>query len=154
MQVTAGGGGGGGGGLARFRSAPATWLEALLEDDDSLKLASPHQGGLTQLLTAGTTTPAAAAAEGPSDRDSSAYIQPASDPSVFDGGGGVQSNAGFYRMNSSPADFLSGNVDGYFSSFGNLDFGGSSADVSSSGKRLRDFDSDHPSSNYANHRVN
>lgn len=153
MQVTAGGGEGGG--LTRFRSAPATWLDALLEDDDSLKLEGPHQGGLTQLLTAGTTT-TTAAADGPSGPDSSAYIQQAGDPGVFDCGRGVQTNAGFYRMNSSPADFLSGNVDGYFSTVGNLDFGGSSADVSvsSSGKRLMDFDYDHPSSSFANHRAN
>lgn len=137
MQVTAGGaagGGGGGGGLARFRSAPATWLDALLEDDDPLKLAGPHQGGLTQLLTAGTTT-----AAGPAGRASPPYVQPDGDPGFFNGG--AQENAGgFYRMNSSPAEFLSGNVDGYFSSFGipsTLDFAGGS-----SRKRVRDSDSE------------
>nr|AEJ88333.1 putative MYC protein [Tamarix hispida] len=49
-------------------------------------------------------------------------------------------------MNSSPADFLSGSVDGYFSSFGipsgNYDYMGSSGiDISPSGKRLREDDS-------------
>lgn len=64
MQPTAagsssssGGGGGGGGGelnragLARFRSAPATWLEALLEEEEEDPL-KPNQC-LTQLLSSG-----------------------------------------------------------------------------------------------------
>ncbi|KAK3229779.1 hypothetical protein Dsin_001660 [Dipteronia sinensis] len=50
-----GGGGGGGelnrGGLARFRSAPATWLEALLEEEEEDPL-KPNQC-LTQLLSSG-----------------------------------------------------------------------------------------------------
>ncbi|XP_021767187.1 transcription factor bHLH81-like [Chenopodium quinoa] len=175
MQDTAGGGGGGGGneltrasGLARFRSAPATWLDALLEDDDSLKLSGPHnthQGGLTQLLTAGTNT-SSAAGPGPipvSRPNTSYNISPA-DPGFFEGGGAQPpgNTVAFQRMNSSPAEFLSANIDGYFSSFGipsNYDFGGSggggggsSVDVSGSGKRLRENDSEQHSPNFSSHR--
>jgi len=163
-----GGGGGGasgganefsrvGGGLARFRSAPTTWLDALLEDDDSLKLSGPHHpGGLTELLTAGTTSPDPG--PGPSGRSTAPYVDPpAADPGFFARGGGGQSNVAFHRMNSSPADFLSGAVDGYFSSFGNIpasyDFAGSSVDVSPVGKRLRDADSDQASPSFNPHRV-
>ncbi|KAL2893514.1 Transcription factor bHLH80 [Bienertia sinuspersici] len=76
------------------------------------------------------------------------------DPGYFEsgGGGGAQqpsNSVAFQRMNSSPAEFLSANIDGYFSSFGipsSYDFvgggSGSSVDVSSSGKRLRDNDSE------------
>lgn len=146
----------GGGGLARFRSAPTSWLDALLEDDDSLKLSGPHQpGGLTQLLTAGTTSPAPD--PGPSGRSPSPYVDPpAADPGFFAGGGEGQSNVAFHRMSSSPAEFLSGAVDGYFSSFGNIsasyDFAGSSFDVSPAGKRLRDADSDQASPSFSPHR--
>ncbi|KNA09288.1 hypothetical protein SOVF_155000 [Spinacia oleracea] len=174
MQDTAGGGGGtagGGGGseltrasgLARFRSVPATWLDALLEDDDSLKLSGPHnthQGGLTQLLTAGTTTSAGGTGSVPASRPAPSYISAAADPGFFEGGGGAQppgNTVAFQRMNSSPAEFLSANIDGYFSSFGipsNYDFGGggSSVDVSSSGKRLRDNDSEQHSPNFSSQR--
>lgn len=135
------------GGLARFRSAPSSWIDALLEDDeeDSLKLAGAHQqGGLTQLLTAGTSQ----APAGPSGRPPSPFIQPAVDPGFFAGagGGGPHANtAAFHRMNSSPAEFLAGTVDGYFSSFGmpsSYDYVGSPVGVSPSRKRLRDADAD------------
>ncbi|XP_010682704.2 transcription factor bHLH81 [Beta vulgaris subsp. vulgaris] len=152
-------------GLARFRSAPATWLDALLEDDDPLKLSGPthqHQGGLTQLLTAGTTTSTGPSSV-PSARPTSAsYISP--DPGFFEGGGGGGggthqggNTVAFQRMNSSPAEFLSANIDGYFSSFGipsNYDFvgGGSSVDVTGSGKRLRESDSEQHSPNFSSQR--
>lgn len=188
MQDTAGGGGGGGGGseltrasgLARFRSAPATWLDALLEDDDSLKLSGPHnpthhQGGLTQLLTAGTIATTSSSGGGgggpsssvPSSRPAPSSYIPAADPGFYEGGGAQQqaaNTAAFQRMNSSPAEFLSGNIDGYFSSFGiptNYDFvgggggggAGSSVDVSSpSGKRLRENDSEQHSPNFSSQR--
>lgn len=105
MQPTAGGsssssGGGGGGvggrgelsrgGLARLRSAPASWIDALLEEEleDPLK---PNQC-LTQLLSSG-------------------------DPvSVTAGLSLSQSQldqVGFQRQNSSPADLF----DGYFSNY-------------------------------------
>nr|AEJ88334.1 putative MYC protein [Tamarix hispida] len=185
MQQATGGGGSGsssggdslsrGAGPARFRSAPAAWLEALLDDDlsqdDPTKLGHNHPGGLTQLLTAGTvqnpasshppaphtptsgasTTTNAPGAAGARNSGSS-YLSSAADPGFFDSGGdsaigGVHSsNLGFHRMNSSPADFLSGSVDGYFSSFGipsgNYDYLGSSGvDVSPSRKRSREDDS-------------
>ncbi|KAJ6379462.1 hypothetical protein OIU76_016159 [Salix suchowensis] len=65
-----GGGGGGGGGLARFRSAPATWLAALLEEEEEDPLKQNQN--LTQLLTSNA----------PSSRnpvpfnDSSAAVEP------------------------------------------------------------------------------
>ena len=86
MQPTPGGGssssgGGGGGGLARFRSTPASWLEALFlkeeveegDGEDPLALRSSNQQqGFTQLLSG--------------------------EPS------------GFFRRNSSPAEFLGNSV--------------------------------------------
>ncbi|GMH17330.1 hypothetical protein Nepgr_019171 [Nepenthes gracilis] len=155
-EMQSAGGGGGNelnrGGLARFRSAPATWLEASLDDDFSHPLDPPKpgqiQGGLTQLLTAGTitsnptTTPAAAGNPG---RNSTSYI-PSADPGFLD----THSNLTFHRQNSSPAEFLSSNIDGYFSSFGipNYEYLGSSADDSQSCKRFREADSGHPSSKF------
>ncbi|XP_057532342.1 transcription factor bHLH80-like [Amaranthus tricolor] len=164
MQNTAGGGVGGNelsraSGLARFRSAPATWLDALLEDDDSLKLSGPqhhhhhHQGGLTQLLTSGTTTSTGPTDPTPPTRPTPSYIS--ADPGYFESSGSQQPSSNstntvaFQRMNSSPAEFLSGNIDGYFASFGipsNYDYvGGSSSSIdvlSPSGKRLRENDAD------------
>ncbi|GAB4861460.1 hypothetical protein Ancab_036662 [Ancistrocladus abbreviatus] len=168
MQAAAGVGGGGGqelnrggGGLSRFRSAPATWLEALLEDDltagrdDPLKPLHAH-GSLTQLLTAdastsSSTNKAALAAT----RNSASYI-PAADPGLLETGG-AHSNLSFHRQNSSPAEFLTGHIDGYFSSFGipaSYDYIGSSpagAELSHSGKRFREGDSEHPSAKFAPH---
>lgn len=133
-----GGGSGGGlsrGGLARFRSAPATWLEALLEDEEEDPL-KPNQC-LTQLLT--ENSPA------PSTRSSLPFASPLADPGgSFDGG--------FLRQNSSPADLLgnsSGLSEGYFSNFGipaNFDFPPPGVDVSSStsgGKRAREAEAQH-----------
>ncbi|KAJ9675956.1 hypothetical protein PVL29_024767 [Vitis rotundifolia] len=121
--------------LARFRSAPATWLDTLLEeeegeeeDDDSLK---PTQS-LTQLL-AGSGGPAGG---------SGGYI-PASDPGMFDGAGAQ----GFLRQSSLPAEFLSqiNSSEGYFSSFGipaGFDYAASPAvDGSPTGKRARELES-------------
>ncbi|KAK4490042.1 hypothetical protein RD792_000696 [Penstemon davidsonii] len=103
MQSASGGGGtefsrrggGGGGGLVRYRSAPATWLEALLESEDEqvdvvLELPKPP----------------------PPNTDSDLEFLESS------AGGGGLSN--FLRQNSSPAEFLSllNNSDGYFSSLG------------------------------------
>ncbi|KAF3445420.1 hypothetical protein FNV43_RR10596 [Rhamnella rubrinervis] len=122
-----GGGGGGGsggglsrGGLARFRSAPATWLEALLEDEEEDPL-KPNQC-LTQLLTENSPTT--------SSRDSVPFASPLADPGgSFDGG--------FLRQNSSPADFLGNSSsfsEGYLSNFGipaNFDFVSPNINVSS-----------------------
>lgn len=80
-------------GLARFRSAPATWLEALLESDEEssdvvLELPKPPFDAATDLELLEST-----------------------------GSGGLSN---FLRQNSSPAEFLSllNKNDGYFSSLG------------------------------------
>ncbi|CAM8999650.1 unnamed protein product [Rhodiola kirilowii] len=85
----------GGGGLARFRSAPATWLEALLEDDDdegegvedSLEALKPTES-LTQLLSSSSSHP------------------------INSSGGGSQlrTSAGF--------DVAGGGYDGFFANYG------------------------------------
>ncbi|CAK9187378.1 unnamed protein product [Ilex paraguariensis] len=141
MQPTSGGGGNTGlsrGGLTRFRSAPATWLEALLESEeendvvlDSLKPPPPTSQSLSQL-------PQPSSATTPTSR----FV----DQGLFETGG-----TSFLRQNSSPAEFLAqinSGSDGYFSNFGistNYDYISSSVDVSPSGKRSREEDSGHPS---------
>ena len=133
--------------LARFRSAPATWLDTLLEeeegeeeDDDSLK---PTQS-LTQLL-AGSGGPAGG---------SGGYI-PASDPSMFDGAGAQ----GFLRQSSLPTEFLSqiNSSEGYFSSFGipaGFDYAASPAvDGSPTGKRARELESRSSSRKFSSQSV-
>ncbi|XP_074279567.1 transcription factor bHLH81-like isoform X2 [Silene latifolia] len=153
-------------GLARFRSAPASWLDALLEDDDPLKLPGQphHQTSLTQLLTSSgpSTSPVHPGRPGN-------FIQPTTpDPGFYDHVAGASatatSTASFQRMNSSPADFLGGNIDGYFAGPGfpatSYDFsgggggggGGSSADASPSGKRLREADFEQHSPRFAGQR--
>uniref|UniRef100_A0A803L002 BHLH domain-containing protein n=1 Tax=Chenopodium quinoa TaxID=63459 RepID=A0A803L002_CHEQI len=95
-----------------------------------------HQGGLTQLLTAGTNTSSSAAGPGPipvSRPNTSYNISPA-DPGFFEGGGGggaqqAGNSVAFQRMNSSPAEFLSANIDG-----------------------LRENDSEQHSPNFSSHR--
>lgn len=128
-----GGGGGGGGehsrsGLARFRSAPATWLEALLEEEEEDPL-KPNQC-LTQLLSSGGGSGG--------------------------GGGGdpglTQFEQGnFQRQHSSPADLF----DGYFSNFGipaSYDYLSPNIDVSPSSKRTREDDTQqHPSPKFPSH---
>lgn len=151
-----GGGGGGGGvgggggelsrGLARFKSAPSTWLEALLEseeeENDPLK---PTTQCLTQLPPTTSSAPPSAAAS---------YVSSA-DPGLFDSrGGGASSGLGFLRQNSSPAEFLTqmSSSDSYLSNFGipvNYDFLSSSIDVSPSSKRSREIDPQHPSSKFS-----
>ncbi|KFK27804.1 hypothetical protein AALP_AA8G431300 [Arabis alpina] len=115
-------GGGGGSGLARIRSAPANWIETLLEDDeeDALK---PNLC-LTELLTgnSGEIT----------SRDSFEFPSPVE----------YNHQGGFHRQNSSPADFLSGSgagSDGFFSNFGipaSYDY----VDMSPVSKRSREMD--------------
>ncbi|KAK6246553.1 hypothetical protein SCA6_009643 [Theobroma cacao] len=135
---SSGGGGGGGelsrGGLARFRSAPATWLEALLEEEEEDPL-KPNQC-LTQLLTANSTTPAT--------RDSGPFSSSADPAGLFE-------PTGFQRQNSSPADFLGNNSgaasDAYFSNFGipaNYDYLSPNIDASPSSKRARELDTQYP----------
>ncbi|KAL9245474.1 hypothetical protein vseg_019121 [Gypsophila vaccaria] len=128
-------------GLARFRSAPATWLDALLDDDlhaDPLKHEpdTNNLGSLTQLLTSPDPNPA-------SSGRAASFIQPTTPDSAFYAAGSGGAPSAFQRMNSSPAEFMGGNIDGYFSSFGipssSYDFaaaaggsggGGSSGEVS------------------------
>lgn len=150
MQPTAGGGGGQlSRGLARFRSAPATWLEALLEEEEegeeennSLK---PTQLP-TQLPLPVSTQPAAI-------RNSDNFPSPA-DSSLLDSG------PVFLRHNSTPADFLSQispiGSDGYFSNFGfpsNYDFPVSSGDSPPATKRAREVDPSHPSPKFSSQLV-
>ncbi|CAI9114917.1 OLC1v1015742C1 [Oldenlandia corymbosa var. corymbosa] len=157
LSRAGGGGGGGGGGLARFRSAPATWLEALLEEDvNEAALDSPAIAPAT--TSAITTSAAAMPPLHPPSRSQAQSTQPSSVTgssrfaddlglldSVGSGGGGL---TGLLRQNSSPADFLS---DGYFSSFGipaNYDYlmGSSPLHASESpSKRPRESDSNNPS---------
>ncbi|CDP10678.1 unnamed protein product [Coffea canephora] len=144
------GGGGGGGGLARFRSAPATWLEALLENDDDndVVLDPPVLASSSNKppLHPPASSPVQSTQQQQSSAASSRY---AADLGMLDtvgsGGGGL---SGLLRQNSSPAELLS---DGYFSNFGipaNYDnFLMSSLDVSSESpsKRPREADSNNPS---------
>lgn len=130
MQPTSGGGGCGGvgggditaRGLARFRSAPATWLDALLEsvaEDDDLLLKPPIPAPPQQHHLPPT----------PPLR---------SDADLFDG---AASASGLFRQNSSPAEFVSSGSDSYFSSYQVIGAGGSydfTPSTSSSRKRPRD----------------
>ncbi|KAG8472723.1 hypothetical protein CXB51_034596 [Gossypium anomalum] len=122
-------------GLARFRSAPATWLEALLEEEEEDPL-KPSQC-LTQLLTGNSSST-------PTIRNSLLFPNSA-DPS------GLLEPSGFQRQNSSPADFLGNNPsaasDAYFSNFGvaaNYDYLSPTMDVSPSSKRASDLDTQFP----------
>ncbi|KAH8480312.1 hypothetical protein H0E87_030536 [Populus deltoides] len=138
-NASAGGGSAGGGGIARFRSAPATWIEALLgeEEEDPLKQSQ----NLTQLLTSNT----------PSSRDSVPFnaSSAAVEPGLFEPVGGFQ------RQNSSPTDFLRssgiGSDQGYFSSYGNAsnyEYMTPNMDVSPSDKRAREVELQNPSARY------
>lgn len=147
MQPTAGGGAGQlSRGLARFRSAPATWLEALLEEEE--EEGEEENNSLkptrlpTQLPLPVSTQPAAI-------RNSDNFASPA-DSSLVDSG------PVFLRHNSTPADFLSQispiGSDGYFSSFGfpsNYDFPVSSGDSPPATKRAREVDPSQPSSKFS-----
>ncbi|XP_070669966.1 transcription factor bHLH80-like isoform X2 [Malus domestica] len=126
MQRAAGGSSGGevsrgGGGLGRFSSAPAAWLEALLEEDEEDPL-KPTQC-LTELLA--DNTPCTTV-----------------DPASYEAADGYLS-----RQHSSPADFSGGGGSGgYFSGFGipaHLDLVSSSSlspnsSSSSANKRVRE----------------
>ncbi|XP_048227002.1 transcription factor bHLH80 isoform X1 [Ricinus communis] len=151
MQPTpsSGGGGGGGGGenrvgLARFRSAPPTWLEALLEEEEEEEDPLKPTQTLTQLLASNTTRNSL-----PFGPSSSSVVEPGGGSNLFEPGGG----GGFQRQHSSPADFLVnsgiGN-DGYFANFGippNYEYISPNMDVSPSGKRTRDVQLQHSSAN-------
>lgn len=137
MQSTHGGGSGGGGGggevsrsgLSRIRSAPATWIETLLEDDEEEGL-KPNLC-LTDLLTGNST--------GITSRDSFEFPSPVEQ-------GLYNHQGGFHRQNSSPADFLSSSgdgTDGFFSNFGipaNYDYLSPNVDISPTSKRSREIE--------------
>lgn len=88
------------GGLARFRSAPATWLEALLESEDE-KLPE---------VVVDAPKPPLPNASAPASASDLEFLEST-------GGGGFSS---FLRMNSSPAEFLSllNNSEAYYSNLG------------------------------------
>ncbi|KAL9234610.1 hypothetical protein vseg_009464 [Gypsophila vaccaria] len=123
-------------GLARFRSAPASWLDALLSEDDT------HQGGgsLTQLLSSD-----------PDPDPDPGQPDPGYNPKGDPGYSAVVAASAFERMNSSPAEFVGASVEGYFSGFGMTS---SYDDVvsPSSRKRFRDSDGLHPPSFAAQRR--
>ncbi|XP_038709932.1 transcription factor bHLH81 isoform X2 [Tripterygium wilfordii] len=117
------------GGLARFRSAPATWLEALLEDE----LEQPSQG-LTQLLVANSPSTV---------RESVAYASPDDTGGFFDAG----LSSSFPRQNSSPADFLIKREE-YYSNYGissDHEFAPPGMETSSAAKRFREVQLQNPS---------
>ncbi|EOA21358.1 hypothetical protein CARUB_v10001721mg [Capsella rubella] len=126
-------GGGGGGqvsrsGLSRIRSAPATWLEALLEEDEEESL-KPNLG-LTDLLTGNSNELPATTSRGGSFEFPIPVEQ------------GLYQQSGFHRQNSTPADFLSGS-DGFIQSFGipaNYDYLSGNIDVSPGSKRSREME--------------
>nr|GMD63792.1 transcription factor bHLH81-like [Ipomoea batatas]GMD70772.1 transcription factor bHLH81-like [Ipomoea batatas] len=166
MQPESGGGGGGGSGgsepsrgagLTRFRSAPATWLEALLDSDtendvvldpppilpsSSKPPPHPHSQPLP--------TPSAQLKQPSVGGSGSRY---AADLGLFEsGGGGGEAASGlsnFVRQNSSPAEFLSQiSSDIFFPGFGappSYDYLSSPIDVAQSAKRPREADSQSPS---------
>lgn len=127
------GGGRGGevsrGGLSRIRSAPATWIETLLEDDEEDDL-KPNLC-LTELLTGNST--------GLTSLDTFEF------PSSVEQGLYNHQN-GFYRQNSSPADFLNGSgaaTDGILSNFGipaNYDYLPPNVNISPASKRSREIE--------------
>lgn len=132
-------GGGGGGGLPRLRSAPATWLLALLEEEEEDPLKQNQN--LTQLLTSNA----------PSSRNSAPFnaSSAAVEPGLFETGGGFQ------RQNSSPADFLGnsgiGSDQGYFSNYGiasNYEYMPPNMEVSPSAKRVRELELQNPPARY------
>ncbi|CAN6999070.1 hypothetical protein IGI04_019603 [Brassica rapa subsp. trilocularis] len=137
MQSTDNGGGKGGGGevsrggLSRIRSAPANWIETLLQDDEEDDLKPDLC--LTELLTGNSS--------GITSRDLFEF------PSAVEQG--LYTNqGGFHRQNSSPANFLGGSAagsDGFFSNFGipaNYDYlPPPNDDISPASKRSREFSS-------------
>lgn len=90
-------------GLPRFRSAPTTWLESLLEDEEEDPLKATQC--LTQLVADNSASPSS---------PNSLPFASSADPFALE--------AGFLRQNSSPVDFIdSFNTsvsEGYFSSYG------------------------------------
>ncbi|KAK4284966.1 hypothetical protein QN277_001726 [Acacia crassicarpa] len=101
--------GSGDGGLSRFRSTPATWLEALLKvEDEEDPLGTPQC--FTQLLATGTDS---------LSRNMGSFDSPAADGGGFDAG---SSSGGFSRQNSSPANLfghsMGASETGFFPKYG------------------------------------
>ncbi|XWS21935.1 hypothetical protein CRYUN_Cryun30bG0099300 [Craigia yunnanensis] len=122
------------GGLARFRSAPATWFEAFLEEEEEDPL-KPNQCLIQLLTTNSTTTTTRNSVPFPNSADPAGLFEPTC----------------YHRQNSSPADFLGNNSaaasDAYFSNFGvpaNYDYLSPTIDVSPSSKRTRELDTQYP----------
>ncbi|KAJ8560196.1 hypothetical protein K7X08_004254 [Anisodus acutangulus] len=133
----------GGGGLYRYRSAPATWLEALLESETETDVVLNPSSPI--LHTSNKPPPH------PSTQLQLPELKPETSggPTRFTGDSGLFESGGssnFLRQNSSPAEFLAHIIsDGYFSSYGiptSLEFLSSSVDVSQSTKRPREGDSE------------
>jgi hypothetical protein len=126
------------GGLARFRSAPATWLEALLEGEEEEEDPLKANQSLTQLLAGSNSST-------PTSRGDSVSFASSADPGLFESG----SSAGFFRQNSSPAEFLGNSgvgSDGYFSNFGippNYNYASQSIDTPPGSKRAREVEAQH-----------
>ncbi|CAN8246783.1 unnamed protein product [Cochlearia groenlandica] len=116
--------------LSRIRSAPATWLETLLEEEeeeDEEESLKPNLG-LTELLTGNSS-------DIPTSHGSFDFPVPVDQ--------GLYQHGGFHRQNSTPADFLSGGSDGFISSFGipaSYDYLSPSIDVSPGSKRSREME--------------
>ncbi|CAA3001176.1 transcription factor bHLH81-like [Olea europaea subsp. europaea] len=101
-----------GSGLARFRSAPATWLEALLESEEE-----PSENVLDPPLLSSSKPPQVP----PNSATGTSTSQYDTDLSLLEtiSSGPSPGLSNFLRQNSSPAEFLSQiNTDGYFTSFG------------------------------------
>ncbi|CAN4099947.1 unnamed protein product [Withania somnifera] len=142
MQRGTAGAGAGGGGLSRFRSAPATWLEALLESDTENDVVLNPHSPILHTSNKPPPHPSSTSHNLPELKLEIEAVTGAGDLGMFESGG----SSNFLRKNSSPAEFLSHiRSDGYFSSYGipsSLDYVSSSVDVSSqSAKRSRQGDS-------------
>ncbi|XP_022852262.1 transcription factor bHLH80-like isoform X2 [Olea europaea var. sylvestris] len=101
-----------GSGLARFRSAPANWLEALLESEEE-----PSENVLDPPLLSSSKPPPVP----PNSATGTSTSQYDTDLSLLEtiSSGPSPGLSNFLRQNSSPAKFLSQiNTDGYFPSFG------------------------------------
>ncbi|XP_075100864.1 transcription factor bHLH80 isoform X3 [Nicotiana tabacum] len=106
-------GSGGGSGLSRYRSAPATWLEALLESDTENEVVLNPSSPILHSPNKPPPHPSTTQQQLPE------LVKPETrftgDPGLFESGG----SSNFLRQQSSPAEFLSHiNSDGYFSSYG------------------------------------
>ncbi|CAN4097992.1 unnamed protein product [Withania somnifera] len=137
--------GAGGGGLSRFRSAPATWLEALLESDTENDVLLNPSSPILHSPNKPPPHPSSTPHKLPDlkmETDAGATTFPSGDLGLFESGG----NSNFLRQSSSPAEFLSHiSSDGYFSSYGipsSLNYLSSSMDDSQSAKRSRQGDSE------------